>query len=79
MAPISAKYDFVYKWDFIEGRYKCEAEHRMLLTMEGRLPREELVQFMRKLHKIKFINPKDKRKTLIIYQLIALIFRQFKK
>jgi len=43
MAPISAKHDFVYKWDFLENRYKCDAEHRLLTSKSDLLPREELL------------------------------------
>lgn len=72
LAPISAKHDFVYKWDFLEKRYKCDAEHRLLTTKADKLPRDELIQFMRNLHSIKNCDPKDKEKACIVYWIVGL-------
>jgi hypothetical protein len=72
LAPISAKHDFVYKWDFLESRYKCDAEHRLLTSKAEKLPRDELIQFMRNLHQIKFCDPKNKEKNCIIYWIVGL-------
>lgn len=72
MAPISAKHDFVYKWDFLENRYKCDAEHRLLTSKADVLPREELLQFMRNLHSIQYCDPRNKHKKCVVYWLVGL-------
>lgn len=73
-APISARFDYVYKWDFIEKRYKCVDENRLLAT--GKVERNEIIQFMQGLHQIKIIDPKNRDKQRFSYLLFLglLIF-----
>ena len=68
--PVSARYDFVYKWDFIETRFNCESENR--LFAQGRVTRQEMIKFMQGLHEIKYINPKDKTRKRYMMAMFAL-------
>lgn len=65
---------FIYKWDFLEKRYRCLKENELL--MSGRVDRFELLQFLQNLHSLKVVNPKNKEKTKlgIGFAFILLLF-----
>lgn len=65
---------FIYKWDFLEKRYKCLKENDLLKS--GRVDRFELVQFLQNLHSLNLVNPKNTEKTKlgVFFAIFLLLF-----
>lgn len=71
--PLTA---FVYKWDFIEKRFKCMKEAELLKS--GRVDRQELVGFLQQVHSLPKLNPKPRSsKSLAFISILLLVLLTF--